>query len=97
MIALGSGQFEALLVNASAYGLYLGGAVIARRGFHQEAVKRANAALIETIEDSLRIAEDGRQKHAEAASELEKLETELRETLISARARVNAGNVTTAD
>jgi uncharacterized protein YaaN involved in tellurite resistance len=66
---------------------------IERGVFDIEAVKRANDALIETIEDSLRIAEEGRKKRAEAASQLEHLETELRETLISASARANAGNV----
>jgi uncharacterized protein YaaN involved in tellurite resistance len=70
---------------------------IERGVFDIEAVRQANALLIETIEDSLRIAEEGRQKRAEAASQLEKLETELRETLVSASARANAGNVTAAD
>jgi uncharacterized protein YaaN involved in tellurite resistance len=62
---------------------------IERGVFDIEAVKQANAALIETIEDSLRIAEEGRKKRAEAASQLEHLETELRETLVSASARAN--------
>ena len=70
---------------------------IERGVFDIEAVKRANAALIETIEDSLRIAEEGRKQRAEATDQLEKLETELRETLISASARANAANVKTAD
>jgi len=65
--------------------------------FDIEAVKRANAALIDTIEDSLRIADEGRKQRAEATNQLEKLETELRETLVSASARANAGNVTTTD
>ena len=70
---------------------------IERGVFDIEAVKKANAALIETIEDSLRIAEEGRQKRAEAATQLEHLETELRETLISASARANTGGATTGD
>jgi uncharacterized protein YaaN involved in tellurite resistance len=70
---------------------------IERGVFDIEAVKRANAALIETIEDSLRIADEGRKKRVEAAGQLEKLETELRETLVSASARANAGKVTTGD
>ena len=37
LIALGSGQFVAFAVNACAYGLFLGGAVLARRGFRLEA------------------------------------------------------------
>ena len=70
---------------------------IERGVFDIEAVKRANAALIDTIEDSLRIADEGRKQRAEATNQLEKLETELRETLVSASARANAGNVTTTD
>ena len=70
---------------------------IERSVFDIEAVKQANAALIETIEDSLRIAEEGRKQRAEATNQLEKLETELRETLVSASARANAGTVTTTD
>ena len=70
---------------------------IERGVFDIEAVKKANAALIETIEDSLRIAEEGRQKRAEAATQLEHMETELRETLISASARANTGSGTTGD
>ena len=70
---------------------------IERGVFDIEAVKQANAALIDTIEDSLRIAEEGRKQRVEATNQLEKLETELRETLVSASARANAGNVTTTD
>jgi len=40
LIALGSGQLQAFLVNACAYGLYLGGAVLARRGFQLEVNQR---------------------------------------------------------
>jgi len=65
--------------------------------FDIEAVKQANAALIETIEDSLFIADEGRKQRAKATTQLEQLETELRETLVSASARVNAGKVTTND
>lgn len=61
---------------------------IERGVFDIEAVKKANAALIETIEDSLRIADEGRKKRAEAESQLETLETELRKSLVSASARV---------
>jgi uncharacterized protein YaaN involved in tellurite resistance len=61
---------------------------IERGVFDIQAVKKANAALIETIEDSLRIADEGRKQRAEAANQLETLETELRKTLVSASARV---------
>ena len=70
---------------------------IERGVFDIEAVKQANAALIETIEDSLRIAEEGRKQRAEAANQLEKLETELRETLVSASTRSNVDNVTSTN
>ena len=67
---------------------------VERSVFDIEAVKKANAALIETIEDSLRIADEGRKKRAEATDQLEKLEIELRDTLVSAHARVNGGTTT---
>ncbi len=55
--------------------------------FDIEAVKQANADLIGTIEDSLRIADEGKSKRAAAETELKKMEAELRETLAAARAR----------
>lgn len=61
---------------------------IERGVFDIEAVKQANASLIETIEESLSIADEGRRKRAEAALQLETLEAELRRTLINASARV---------
>lgn len=64
---------------------------IERGVFDIEAVKQANAALIATIEESLRIADEGRRKRADAATQLETLESELRRTLVSAGARANQG------
>ncbi len=61
---------------------------IERGVFDIEAIEKANAALIETIEDSLRIADEGRKQRAEAESQLQTLETELRSSLVSASARV---------
>jgi uncharacterized protein YaaN involved in tellurite resistance len=58
--------------------------------FDIEAVKKANAALIGTIEDSLRIADEGKAKRAAAEAELTKMEAELRDTLTSAKAGGNA-------
>ncbi|MGV6811700.1 MAG: toxic anion resistance protein [Brevirhabdus sp.] len=55
--------------------------------FDIEAVKKANASLIATIEDSLRIADEGKAKRAAAEEELTNMERELRDTLASARAR----------
>jgi hypothetical protein len=36
LIALASGQFSTFLANASAYGLFVGGAILVRNGFQQE-------------------------------------------------------------
>ncbi|OYU19578.1 MAG: toxic anion resistance protein [Rhodobacteraceae bacterium PARR1] len=55
--------------------------------FDIEAVKAANATLIATIEDSLRIADEGKTRRASAEVELVKMEADLRDTLASARAR----------
>ena len=54
--------------------------------FDIEAIKKANATLVATIEDSLRIADEGRQRRAEATAELTKAEEEIRQALLSARA-----------
>ncbi|UWQ25966.1 toxic anion resistance protein [Leisingera aquaemixtae] len=55
--------------------------------FDIEAVKQANADLIGTIQDSLRIADEGKAKRAAAEAELVKMEAELRDTLAAAKAR----------
>jgi uncharacterized protein YaaN involved in tellurite resistance len=55
--------------------------------FDIEAVKKANADLIGTIEESLSIADEGKAKRARAEEELKKMEAELRDTLASAKAR----------
>ncbi len=52
-----------------------------------EAVRRANDALVATIDESLQIAEAGKARRAEAESELGRMETELRAALASARDR----------
>ncbi|TBV83342.1 MAG: toxic anion resistance protein [Desulfobulbaceae bacterium] len=64
---------------------------IERGVFDIDAVKQANAALIETIEESLSIADEGRRKRADAEIQLKTLESELRRTLADAGGRVNAG------
>ncbi|MCX7889254.1 MAG: toxic anion resistance protein [Rhodobacteraceae bacterium] len=58
--------------------------------FDIEAVRHANEALIGTIEDSLRIADEGKRMRAAAEAELQKMEVALRETLSAARARSGA-------
>ncbi|MFN3148093.1 MAG: toxic anion resistance protein [Paracoccaceae bacterium] len=55
--------------------------------FDIEAIKTANAELIATIEESLQIADEGKARRAAAEDELKKMETELRDTLASAKAR----------
>ncbi len=53
--------------------------------FDLEAVQKANAALVATIEDSLKIADEARGQRARAAEELEKLEQDIRRVLMQAR------------
>jgi uncharacterized protein YaaN involved in tellurite resistance len=53
--------------------------------FDMEAVKKANAALVATIEDSLKIADEARGQRARAAEELEKLEQDIRTVLTQAK------------
>ena len=55
--------------------------------FDIEAVKKANADLIGTINESLAIADEGKAKRAAAEQELQKMEAELRDTLAAAKAR----------
>jgi len=55
--------------------------------FDIEAVKKANADLIGTIEESLQIADEGKAKRAAAEEDLKKMENDLRDTLASAKAR----------
>ncbi|MBR3370044.1 MAG: toxic anion resistance protein [Rhodobacteraceae bacterium] len=64
---------------------------IERGVFDIEAVKKANETLIATIEDSLQIADAGRAKRAAAEEDLTRMETDLRNSLSSARARDGAG------
>ncbi|MEI4261836.1 toxic anion resistance protein [Roseovarius sp. D0-M9] len=55
--------------------------------FDIEAVKKANADLIGTIQESLQIADEGKARRAAAEEDLQKMETELRDTLASAKSR----------
>ena len=57
--------------------------------FDIESVRRANDTLIETINDSLRIADEGKVARAEAETELKTLESELRQALVSSKAKAN--------
>lgn len=57
--------------------------------FDIESVRKANNQLIETINDSLKIAEEGKSKRVEAAKELETMESELRNALVAAKSRAD--------
>ncbi|MFP4061910.1 MAG: toxic anion resistance protein [Halochromatium sp.] len=59
---------------------------IERGVFDIETVKEANRTLIETIEESLEIADEGKRARAAAGAELEQMERELRKTLAAASA-----------
>jgi len=55
--------------------------------FDIEVVKEANQKLIATIDDSLQIAEAGKAKREAAVVELQKTESQLRQALLTAKAR----------
>jgi uncharacterized protein YaaN involved in tellurite resistance len=57
--------------------------------FDIEAVSKANATLVATINESLAIADEGRARRAAAETELQKMEGELRDTLAAAKARTS--------
>jgi uncharacterized protein YaaN involved in tellurite resistance len=58
--------------------------------FDIEVVKQANQALIDTIEESLQIADQGKKMRSEAVMQLQECENELRKTLISTQASTAA-------
>lgn len=60
--------------------------------FDIESVKKANRTLIDTINDSLRIADEGKAMRAKAEEELVVMEGELRQSLIAAKSRVGTSN-----
>nr|WP_282571751.1 toxic anion resistance protein [Roseomonas acroporae] len=64
---------------------------VERGVFDVEAVKRANAALVGTIEDSLRIADEARSMRAQASKALEACENEIRRALVAAKASSGGG------
>lgn len=55
--------------------------------FDIESIKKANQYLIDTIEESLSIADEGKAKRAEAEKELINMEAELKKTLSAAKAK----------
>lgn len=60
---------------------------VERGVFDIEAVKKANAELIGTLEDSLQIADKAKKDRAASEAELKKLEGDLRQSLAAAKAR----------
>jgi len=57
--------------------------------FDVESVKKANQTLIDTINDSLQIADDGKAMRAKAQGEIQTMEAELRQALMAAKAKAN--------
>jgi uncharacterized protein YaaN involved in tellurite resistance len=66
---------------------------IERGVFDIEAVKKANALLIATLEDSLRLTDEAKRQRAAAATELQQCERQLRDVLLAARAKAAAAPV----
>lgn len=58
--------------------------------FDIESIKVANNTLIETLNDSLKIANEGKEARAKALVELDKTERELKEALMATKAKVEA-------
>jgi len=65
---------------------------VERGVFDAETVRVANQRLVETINESLQIADEAKRRRAEAERQLQACEAELRRTLASASAR-NQGTV----
>ncbi len=64
--------------------------------FDIEAVKKANADLIGTIEESLQIADEGKAKRAAAEKDLKTMEADLSDTLAAAKAKATGLGDTTS-
>jgi len=58
--------------------------------FDIESIKKANNTLIATLNDSLRIADEGRDNRRKALVELDKTERELKEALLSTKAKMES-------
>ncbi len=58
--------------------------------FDIESIKVANQTLIDTLTDSLNIAEEGRNARAKALIELDKTEKELKEALLATKAKMES-------
>ena len=58
--------------------------------FDIESIKKANETFIATLDDSLKIAEEGKVARADALIELQKTESELKDALLAVKARAEA-------
>jgi uncharacterized protein YaaN involved in tellurite resistance len=58
--------------------------------FDIESIKVANETLIATLNDSLQIAEEGKEARTKALIELDKTERELKEALLATKAKIEA-------
>jgi uncharacterized protein YaaN involved in tellurite resistance len=56
--------------------------------FDIDSIKKANQTLIDTLNDSLKIADEGKQARKEALVELNKTEKELKDALLSTKAKM---------
>jgi len=59
--------------------------------FDIDSIKKANQTLIDTLNDSLRITEEGKAARKKAIHELEETEAKLKEALLAIHARKEAG------
>ncbi len=60
--------------------------------FDIESIKKANQTLIDTLNDSLRIADEGREARAKALNELHKTEQELKDALLATKAKMETSS-----
>jgi uncharacterized protein YaaN involved in tellurite resistance len=58
--------------------------------FDIESIKKANETLIATLNDSLRIADEGKEARARALEELHKTEKELKDALLATKAKLES-------
>ena len=68
---------------------------IERGVFDIEVVKRANQNLIDTIEESLQIADEGKRMRASALTQLQDAESQLKEKLAAAHAHASGASTQT--
>ncbi len=60
--------------------------------FDIESIKKANQTLIDTLNDSLQIADNGKRARTEALVELNKTEKELKDALLSTKAKMETSS-----